>query len=131
MTKSHVLLSDSDHLYLTELVGTGTLSVKPKRRVQALLWLHQGQGYQEVAALLTLRYTTVSKWAATFRLQHSAALPVRWQAHQMPATAAQPDTTVGALVEHRWMLTNYPALVPEPLAPAFEEQVPVVCRHRV
>jgi hypothetical protein len=63
---------------------------------------------------------------ATFRLQHSAALPVRWQAHQMPATAAQPDTTVGALVEHRWMLTNYPALVPEPLAPAFEEQVPVV-----
>jgi transposase len=67
MMKSHVLLSDSDRLYLTELVGTGSLPVKTYRRVQALLWLHEGQSYQQVATLLTLRYTTVSKWAAYYR----------------------------------------------------------------
>ena len=67
MTKSHVLLSDSDRLYLTALLGTGTLSVKTYRRAQALLWLDHGQSYQQVASVLALGYATVSKWAAYYR----------------------------------------------------------------
>ncbi len=65
---------------------------------------------------------------ATFRLCHPATLPVRWRTQHLPAQAAQADTLCsGGLTEHRWTLTNAPALTnDQPYAPALAEQAPAV-----
>lgn len=67
MTKSHVSLTDSDVSYLTALLSGGRLGARTYRRAQALLWLHAGQTYQQVAGQLGVGYGRVSHWAGCYR----------------------------------------------------------------
>lgn len=45
----------------------GTVAVKTYRRATALLALHQGASYADVARQLRVRYATVLEWASAFR----------------------------------------------------------------
>jgi transposase len=50
---------------------------KQLRRVQALLWLHEGQPVLRVAELLRVEPRTVYNWAYTFRARTDLAPPAR------------------------------------------------------
>ena len=65
--KEHVKLSESDHLYLEELLSKGNLPVKTYRRAQALLFLNQNETYTAVGQRLDVTKQTVSVWAKHYR----------------------------------------------------------------
>ena len=64
--------------------------------------------------------------SATFRLQHPAALPVRWREWRLPPGAARPDTVTAGLTQHRWTVRNLLALHEAPYAPPLGEQAAAV-----
>ena len=69
MTKQHLTLTPDHLLYLTDLLGKGTLPVKVMKRATALLELNQGKTFGAVAQTLHLGYQTVSSWATKYKTQ--------------------------------------------------------------
>lgn len=65
--KEHVKLSESDQLYLEELLSKGNSSAKTYRRAQALLFLNQGETYTAVGQRLGVTKQSVSIWAKQYR----------------------------------------------------------------
>ena len=66
MQSPYLSLTPEQQTHLTELTSRGTIQVKVYRRASALLLLHQGQSYSQVARALNIRYSTVSGWAKAF-----------------------------------------------------------------
>ena len=62
-----ITLTLEQEVGLTDLTTRGTVAVKTYRRATALLALHQGASYAEVACQLPVRYATVLDWAKAFR----------------------------------------------------------------
>ncbi|MFP5261358.1 MAG: helix-turn-helix domain-containing protein [Blastocatellia bacterium] len=62
MQKEHVILTDSDHRYLTTLLSKGHLSARCFRRATALLELHRGKTLDHVATTLSVHRVTVANW---------------------------------------------------------------------
>lgn len=67
MNKQHVTLTDAHQTYLRQLLSKGTLPVKTLKRATALLELHAGKTYQQVAQTLNTNYNTLSTWATKYR----------------------------------------------------------------
>lgn len=65
--KEHVKLSESDQLYLEELLSKGNSSAKTYRRAQALMFLNQGETYTAVGQRLGVTKQSVSIWAKQYR----------------------------------------------------------------
>jgi putative transposase len=62
MKKQHLKLSETDHIYLTELLSKGQVKARILRRAMALFQLHQGATLQAVADTLKVEHWTVSIW---------------------------------------------------------------------
>jgi transposase len=60
-------LTSEQEVRLTDLTTRGTVAVKTYRRATALLALHQGASYADVARQLRVRYATLLDWAKAFR----------------------------------------------------------------
>ena len=71
MKKQHVTLSEDHQISLRQLLSKGTLPAKTFKRATALLELHEGKTFQEVAKTLDTNYNTVSAWAGKY---HAAKL---------------------------------------------------------
>ena len=67
MKAPHLTLTSEQEVYLTALTTRGTVAVKTYRRATALLALHQGASYADVARRVRVRYATVLNWATAFR----------------------------------------------------------------
>lgn len=67
METSHITLTPAQEAQLTALTTRGTVAVKMYRRATALLALHRGASYADVARQLSVRYATVLDWAKAFR----------------------------------------------------------------
>jgi len=67
MKAPHLTLTPEQEVRLTDLTTRGTVAVKTYRRATALLALHRGASYAEVARQLPVRYATVLDWAQAFR----------------------------------------------------------------
>ena len=65
--KEHVALSKTDHTYLEELIGKGSLPNKKYRRAIALLDLNRGYTLTQVAQTVNVTIQTVSSWAKKYR----------------------------------------------------------------
>lgn len=74
MEKQHITLSDSDRVYLTDLLSKGTMQVRKQKRIQGLLYLDTGKSYGQVSNLLTVNYATVSSWAKSYAATRLAFL---------------------------------------------------------
>lgn len=74
MKKQHVNLSDDHQRHLRQLLSRGTLSAKTFKRATALLELHEGKTFQEVAQTLDTNYNTVSAWAGKYQATQLAFL---------------------------------------------------------
>ncbi|GAB4042003.1 helix-turn-helix domain-containing protein [Spirosoma gilvum] len=74
MKKQHVMLSDEHQNHLRQLLSKGTLFAKTFKRATALLELHQGKTFQEVASTLGVNYNTVSTWAGKYQTAQLAFL---------------------------------------------------------
>lgn len=66
MKKQHVILTDEHQTYLRQLLNKGSLSARTFKRATALLELHQGKTYQQVAQTLNTNYNTLSTWASKY-----------------------------------------------------------------
>lgn len=66
MKKQHVTLSEDHQISLRQLLSKGTLPAKTFKRATALLELHEGKTFQEVAKTLAINYNTVSAWAGKY-----------------------------------------------------------------
>lgn len=66
MQKQHIILRETDRIYLQTQLSKGTLKVRKHKRMQGLLYLDEGKTYQEVAKLLSVQYITVSAWASSY-----------------------------------------------------------------
>ena len=62
MKKQHLKLNKQDHRYLTTLLSKGNLPARAARRVSALLLLHQGLTFTQVAETVGVVVQTVSGW---------------------------------------------------------------------
>jgi transposase len=67
MKAPHLTLTSEQEVRLTDLTTRGTVAVKTYRRATALLALHQGASYADVARQLRVRYATLLDWAKAFR----------------------------------------------------------------
>ena len=67
MKKQHLTLSDSDKVYLENLLSKGSLKVRKYKRAYALLELNHGKTFGEVARSLDLAYQTVSGWSKKYK----------------------------------------------------------------
>ena len=67
MKKQHVVLTDEHQTYLRQLLSKGSLPVKTVKRATALLELHAGKTYQQVAQTLNTNYNTLSTWASHYQ----------------------------------------------------------------
>lgn len=67
MEKQHITLSDSDRVYLKDLLSKGTMKVRKQKRIQGLLCLDQGMSYGQVSTLLSIHYVTLSAWAKAYQ----------------------------------------------------------------
>lgn len=74
MKKQHVTLSDEHQIALRQLLSKGKLPVKTFKRATALLELHEGKTFQEVARTLDTNYNTISAWAAKYQATELAFL---------------------------------------------------------
>ena len=74
MATSHITLTPAQEAQLTALTTHGTVAVKTYRRATALLALHRGASYADVARQLPVRYATVLEWAKAFRTSGLAFL---------------------------------------------------------
>ena len=66
MKKEHIKLTSSDQKSLEVLLKKGTLKVRKQKRAQALLELHKGKTYVEIAELVNMSYPTVLSWAKKY-----------------------------------------------------------------
>jgi putative transposase len=62
MNKQHITLNDTDRSTLERLLSVGTLSARKFKRATALLELDRGKTLVDVAATLSVTYTTVGSW---------------------------------------------------------------------
>jgi transposase len=60
-----------------ETLATDTTDARLLRRVQALLWLAEGETVQKVATRLRVTRQAVYKWVACFQQRHALALEAR------------------------------------------------------
>lgn len=67
MKAPHISLTLEQEICLTDLTTRGTVAVKTYRRATALLALHRGASYADVARQVAVRYATVLDWAKAFR----------------------------------------------------------------
>lgn len=67
MKKEHIKLTQTDELYLKDLLQKGTLATKTYRRAFALLELNGGKTYIDVSTSLGVAQQTVSTWAKKYR----------------------------------------------------------------
>ncbi len=67
MKKQHVQLSESNRIYLEDLLRKGELPVKIYRRALALLELNRGKTYTAVAETVQVTNITVSTWSKKYR----------------------------------------------------------------
>ena len=74
MEKQHVTLSEEHQTYLRQLLSKGSLPAKTFKRATALLELHQGKTYQQVAQTLNTNYNTLSAWATKYHTTQLAFL---------------------------------------------------------
>jgi len=74
MTKEHVHLSDSDRIYLQDLVNQNKVSVQVWRRASGLLKLDEGQSLKSVASSLDVQYSTVADWRNRYKEEGLAVL---------------------------------------------------------
>lgn len=63
MKKEHISLSETDRIYLQNLIKKGSLPAKTFKRATALLELDRGRTFTEVAAIVGVVIQTVSTWA--------------------------------------------------------------------
>lgn len=66
MKKQHVELTETDRLYLEELISKGETKAKVYRRALGLLELDCGKTYTEVSEIIQVSITTLSGWAAGY-----------------------------------------------------------------
>lgn len=74
MKKQHVTLSEDHQTTLHQLLSKGSLPAKTFKRATAMLELHEGKTYQEVAQTVQTTYNTVSVWASKYQTQKLAFL---------------------------------------------------------
>lgn len=74
MTKQHITLTDEHQTYLRQLISKGSLPAKTFKRATALLELHQGKTYQQVAQTLNTNYNTLSTWAGKYNTTQQLSL---------------------------------------------------------
>lgn len=67
MKKRHVHLTESDRLYLEELLSKGTISVRKQKRAQGLLELDKSKTFLEVADIVGRRYQTLITWSKNYK----------------------------------------------------------------
>lgn len=67
MVKNHVILIDSDRVYLEGLTRSGSLKARELNRILGLLQLDSGKTYQEVSSFLGVSYQTVSAWSKHYK----------------------------------------------------------------
>lgn len=67
MKTPHITLTSDQEARLINLTSCGTVAVKTYRRATALLALHRGASYADVARQVPVRYATVLDWAKAFR----------------------------------------------------------------
>lgn len=74
MKKQHVTLTEEHQTYLRHLLSKGSLPAKTFKRATALLELHQGKTYQQVAQTLNTNYNTLSTWASKYTTTQQLSL---------------------------------------------------------
>ena len=67
MKKQHIKLTDSDKIYLQNLLSKGILKVSKQKRAQALLELDKEKSYKEVSDLINISYPTISVWVSKYK----------------------------------------------------------------
>ncbi|MDZ7896619.1 MAG: helix-turn-helix domain-containing protein [Arcicella sp.] len=77
MKKHHITLSDSERLFLKELLSKGSMKVRKQTRIKGLLYLDEGKNYQEISKLLSVNYVTVSAWASSYKTEQLSFLDER------------------------------------------------------
>lgn len=68
MKKEHISLSETDRIYLQNLIKKGSLPAKTFKRATALLELDRGRTFTEVAAIVGVVIQTVSTWTQKYRV---------------------------------------------------------------
>src|SRR5215211_6516729 len=71
-----VELSDQDRVSL-EIIATQTKSSRQLKRAQALIWLDEGEGVEEVAVRLGVSRRTIYYWIERFTATTGRELPLR------------------------------------------------------
>jgi transposase len=66
VTKNHLKLSESDKIYLENLLSKGTLAAKKFKRTTALLALDRDESFKAVSHLVNVRHQTVSSWCKKY-----------------------------------------------------------------
>jgi putative transposase len=66
MKKQHVQLTETDRLYLEELISKGEAKAKVYRRALGLLELGRGKTYTVVSEIIQVSIPTLSGWAAGY-----------------------------------------------------------------
>lgn len=62
MEKQHIKLSESDQIFLTDLLSKGTLKVQKYKRATALQLLNSGKTLVETMNILQVSYPTLISW---------------------------------------------------------------------
>lgn len=62
MEKQHIKLSESDQIFLTDLLSKGTLKVQKYKRATALQLLDSGKTLVETMNILQVSYPTLLSW---------------------------------------------------------------------
>jgi transposase len=69
MKKQHVNLSESDKVFLEELLSRGSLKVRKQKRATALLELNRGKTLVSVSQTLGVSYPTVLGWRDSYEAE--------------------------------------------------------------
>jgi len=67
MKKQHIILTDSNRTYLTNLIKKGSLPARTYKRALALLELDRGRTFTETATIVGVTKQTVSTWAGKYK----------------------------------------------------------------
>jgi len=67
MKKQHIILTDSNRTYLTNLIKKGSLPARTYKRALALLELDRGRTFTEAATIVGVTKQTVSTWAGKYK----------------------------------------------------------------
>lgn len=69
MKKQHVTLSETDRIWLQDLIKKNDIPAKTYKRAWALLELDKGRTYTEVSGQVGVTIQTVSNWARKYRAE--------------------------------------------------------------